>query len=1070
MVRMAGGTPREIESRVEAHVVGRRAACQALAREAHALLQGIGLDLGPRRLLLVGDVGTGKRHLLRALSAACNLPVVTCAAIQLADGEPLARIGSELLELSRTPVGGPLPAGILHVQGLDAIAAQPVAREALFGLLRGRTARIVHEGRILQFDSRRLLVVASVGLPELSRAIANRTGASSGYFAQARGEDRARDMRPGEEPDRRATEADLVTCGLDPVLLDHFPKFEVLEVLGQRELVRVLKLPGGPLERLRGDLDALGLELELGQDALERLAARCAQDGTDRLERELEALFTQVRHDGPELPLSGIGVVRLVRSGAHGLRVVRLRKSSRIQVPSPRVASAQPKQPTLPPRPPRAAVNTYGSDRWATLEDLAPLTTQPPTHGVWLQGDLVVERGRNPALLELHRNRGVCLADNPLDPELDIRRKNLLAIGKVGSGKTSRLILPLLRQDIADPRRSLVVIDAQGELTKFVYGWARKYRGPNARIVYFNPKDPRRSAAWNPIDAVRTNSEIRDFALTLASAAQRGERDSPYFTQQASTLLIFVLTALRRVEPSPNLGQVRRLLQRGFGALRELAQRTEHRELASWLEQGTNNQNMGTSWSELDNMLECWSDEDVCACTERTEFSFDSLEEPTILVFETPEQFGQAKLAGLRALFIHEYFRFLMQRGATREATELSTIPLYVDEFASAVGRLHELHLRCNTLRKRGLAIVAAVQYLDQIESLYGRDGAKAVLAAMGTKVFLPPLHEADAAFASSYSGTMTVETATAAASGAVASVDLVSAPVMTPGDVRCVPFDRELGARATLSLPSVPWFQMYLRPWFEETEDRTWFDSERESRGSEAFRPPLRATPLAPTPAADPKATSQQPAPRTFGEWQLDTSSTRGLSKLELEERLAELRKALNAERTMEEAARWWTEFEQLNDLRDVIAVAEQLVRCKASVLEFHGICRTARTDDVVASLLELERRRRVALVYGQGLGPEAAKRHGRARLPQSRPSKDAEDTPPATPEASGAPEQRSVSPAEEILRRLENRVAEIKARSQSPGKRNPASPSAPKPPPPRKRKNTRRDDDGADTNEVPF
>jgi len=1015
MAKVAGGTPREIEKRLRVRVVGQDGAVAALAREAHALLQGRALEKGARRLLLVGDVGMGKRHLLDALGEACNLPVATCAAIQLGEGDALAKIASEVLERTRHVPGSAPSAGIVHLQGLDSASANLTVREALFALLRGRDVKVVRDGRTITFDSRRLLFVASAGLPDLARTIALRTGAGTGYFAQPRGAEAEAGRGAG------ATEADLVACGLDHVLLDYFPKFEVLKPLGRRELLRVLKdVSGGPLERLREELGALGIDLEVGKGALERLVARCTSEGTERLERELDALFTQVRHDGPELPSSGVGVVRLVRSGSHGLRVVRLRKPSRIQLPLPRAASAAPRLPTLPERPPRAVVNTYGSDRWATLEDLAPFLEQAPEHGVWLQGDLIVERGRNPATLELVRGRGVCLADDPRNAQFDIRRKNVLAVGKVGSGKTAKFVLPLLRQDIADPSRSLVVIDAQGELTRFVYGWARKFRGPNARIVYFNPKDVARSAAWNPLEYVRTKTEIRDFALTLASASPRGERDSPYFAQQASTLLGFVLVALRRVEANPSLGQVRQLLQTGFGALRELATRAKHRELSSWLEQGASNPNMGTSWSELDNMLECWSDDDVCATTERTEFDFKTLDEqPTILVFATPEQYGHAKLAGLRALFIHEYFRFLMQRGEKGDATELATIPLYIDEFASAVGRLHDLHTRCNTLRKRGLAIVAAVQYLEQIEALYGRDGAKAVLAAMGTKVYLPPLHDTDSAFASSLSGTMTVETVTANASGAVASVDLVEAPVMTPGDVRSVPSDPQFGCRATISLPSSPWFQMYLRPWFDNAEDREWFDRSRAAVGGDAIQPPLREKPLALR--AAPTSASGLP-PR-----QLDISSTSNSSPQQIMIRLGELREAIGLENASAAVVRWWQEFEKRHDRRHLIAVVEELLRHEGSVDTLYQNLRSSACRDAIAALLEIERQQRVRFVFAQGIEPEDARRHGRVDFPSTR---EWEWTRPQAAKASSP----KVDP-EQLLSQLEERVQRIKERRANGG-----------------------------------
>jgi type IV secretory pathway TraG/TraD family ATPase VirD4 len=957
-------TATKIEAELSRRVIGRKAAVKALARAAHEVL--VRANSGGRArkepaatVLLIGNGGTGKQFLLERLGEAAGLPLVSVAASHFEATGARELVAMELIERARTAGESderPLEwngAGIVHVLGLEQLTGNARARENLLRLLEGQRFQVVRSGVAMPVDSSRLLFVASAWPPGLEDVVSGRLQGGGSYFARRpRANSATADWREAIE------ERDLAACGFDRALLAAFPTRVALGPLERDQVLRLLEgCEDSPLAAIRQRFAAAGVELRVDRKALERVVERC-KEGTDRLEHELQDALGDAFAQADELRGQGTIAVSLVRCGSLGLRVRRLR-ADREQPPTSRppdasVRAAHPRR--LPIRPTLATANVYGGEHWATEEDLAPLLT-PGKGGVQLHGDVIVERGRNPASLHALSSRSVWLADEPRHPQRDLRRKNLLAVGRVGSGKTSKLILPLLRQDIADPTRSLVVIDAQGELTKFVYGWARKFRGPQAKVIYFNPKDRERSAGWNPLDGVRTLTDVRDFAGTLAAAYPVGERDTPYFQQQAKILLTHVLTALGKLTPRPALANVRELLQGGLGALKRVGEESNYRPLLSWLDQAQGNSNMGTSWSELDNLLECWSDEDVCACTMTTEFEFESLDrEPTILVFASPEQYGRQKLAGLRALFIHAYFRFLMARGEGGDATELATIPLYVDEFASAVGRLDEFEVRCNTLRKRGLAIVAAVQYLDQIESVYGGSGAKSVLAAMGTKVFLPPLHDADATYASEHSGSMTVERLVANAAGGVAAVDLVRAPVMTPGDIRCIPAEPGFGERATISLPSMPWFQMNLEPWFSDPEDVAWFAGARTGEQPEGFAPPRRPAPLryeADLPVVEIRPTRGVEPARDRAD----------LTPEQVERLLKNTLAELDRGHVSGNARGWWADLRSVHadKLRGLLQFAEQVQLRRSNLEEVYRAAQASESTDAVAILHLLDYRRRI-------------------------------------------------------------------------------------------------------------
>ena len=90
-------------------------------------------------------------------------------------------------------------------------------------------------------------------------------------------------------------------------------------------------------------------------------------------------------------------------------------------------------------------------------------------------------------------------------------------------------------------------------------------------------------------------------------------------------------------------------------------------------------------------------------------------------------------LRPLANVIVVELLRYL-----TKYAEECpgQTLPrpvgLVVDEFASALGRLPDIHIKLNTLRSRNVSVVAAIQSIGQIKGNYGEDW-ESVLSGFST-------------------------------------------------------------------------------------------------------------------------------------------------------------------------------------------------------------------------------------------------------------------------------------------------------------------------------------------------
>src|SRR5262249_9828830 len=152
---------------------------------------------------------------------------------------------------------------------------------------------------------------------------------------------------------------------------------------------------------------------------------------------------------------------------------------------------------------------------------------------------------------------------------------------------------------------------------------------------------------------------------------------------------------------------------------------------------------------------------------------------------------------------------------------------LIIDEFASAVGRLKDLEVRVNTLRKRGLCLVAAVQALEQIHTTYGREGGNNLMAGMGTLCVIPPIDHADAEHIAHRAGYTTGQEGVLAGDGVTPTgVHASRRPILDPDDLQGLPEHPTLGLRMSLLLPGTWPFQLHLPPMYEMAEFKESFSS----------------------------------------------------------------------------------------------------------------------------------------------------------------------------------------------------------------------------------------------------
>jgi hypothetical protein len=205
-----------------------------------------------------------------------------------------------------------------------------------------------------------------------------------------------------------------------------------------------------------------------------------------------------------------------------------------------------------------------------------------------------------------------------------------------------------------------------------------------------------------------------------------------------------------------------------------------------------------------------------------------------MLVIEVHET-DVGKLRQIINLFMNHLFARLIALSADAPAGRLPyPCSLFLDEFASAVGKIDDMEVRLNTVRERGVSVVAAVQSLSQL-AVYGT-AAPQVLAGFASKVYFAGLEWSDAEYASRQAGVTTVDAACPDERGLDGGPPApVARAVLLPEEVARPVVHPTFGPPATLFLADVPPVQVYLRPAYDLPLMARFLDEEAAAEGPDA-------------------------------------------------------------------------------------------------------------------------------------------------------------------------------------------------------------------------------------------
>ena len=564
---------------------------------------------------------------------------------------------------------------------------------------------------------------------------------------------------------------------------------------------------------------------------------------------------------------------------------------------------------------------------------------------------------------DLRGSSGIVVKNGTLHIPRGERNRHMLIVAKTGSGKTTKMILPILYNDCLCPHRSTIIIDSKQEMWSKLAGMTRKYN-PEKNIMMFNPLDTLRSLSWNILDKVETDTDCKLIAnsVIMATDEPQAKQDSPFFRNSALQVLNALMVGLMHdPEEKLSMPRIHELLNHGMQSLCDWLEAHPHaiRTSKAFVELArSGSQNADTIMSELSMRLQAWDLKAIRATTFENEIDLERIiKEPSLFVVELRES-ELKMLRPLANVIVVELLRYLTKYAEECPGQSLPRpVGLVIDEFASALGRLPDIHIKLNTLRSRNVSIVAAIQSIGQIKGNYGEDW-ESVLSGFSTKVFMPSLDYMDSEWASKESGMMTVRYRTMSKGNnrkitenfshrnTGVNEQIQQRQVLTPGEV-----GRPSDNQATFFLPETPVFQGHLTPFYKVPEMLKRItelsDPEHEVMQREAA---IEYQEVLPEAVIKKEGEDQGQTPQAAND---------DLSEDELRTALEEIKaKRLDWENTTGDARRWWEAFEEENKTRLalVLKVAQEIVDREATITDFFLAYVYSNTDNIQATLAYLD------------------------------------------------------------------------------------------------------------------
>ncbi len=322
-------TPTEIRRHLDRYVIGQAGAKKQLANAVCYHYHQTRRDdpfYQKKNILMIGNTGVGKTHLVEVLSEFIGVPFVKADATKFSGTGYVGRsVNSLVRELAEKADHNLERAehGIVFIDEIDKICSSDSADRDVSGrdvqtnllklleetevslvdpsnpasMMRGMQTMFQGEKEAdRRINTRKILFIVSGAFPDLEGIIADRLDRGGlGFTAEV---DRSRDL----EVLRHCEPRDLMDYGLEAEFVGRLPVRTYLDDLDEEDLYRILtESESSVLQQYRRDFESYGIELEFTDDALRAVADRASDQGIGArgLTSVLETVLYDFMHELP---------------------------------------------------------------------------------------------------------------------------------------------------------------------------------------------------------------------------------------------------------------------------------------------------------------------------------------------------------------------------------------------------------------------------------------------------------------------------------------------------------------------------------------------------------------------------------------------------------------------------------------------------------------------------------------------------------------------------------------------------------------------------------------------------
>jgi len=569
----------------------------------------------------------------------------------------------------------------------------------------------------------------------------------------------------------------------------------------------------------------------------------------------------------------------------------------------------------------------------------------------------------------VHLLHSYAIAHNPKAEPIDmgllplplgVDSPNLLALGRSGSGKTQKIMLPAARHAF-QCGWSIVYVNVKGvKQTRLLRGMARKYR---RRAQTIAATKNNRGIACTLLEGCSNLGRAKEVTEVLVATAARRSRngEGAWTYNQADEWLQHSIVAICNDNPKSrrNLTEIRRVVQ--SASYMEFAK--EHQNFpvlmrfARYLADG--NRNAETITATIAECTAMIDDIEEFLSVSRDEFSFESFAENGGALIIEIDQADVRRLRPFVTLFLTRLKSALQRKANASPTGKLSNKTVIIIDELMASGPIPGLAEDLHTCRELNYSFIAGAQSIAQLSSIYGED-AQVVLDGFQTQLAIAGgLDYMTAEYLSRRTGQATI-----ALPGVSEPSDqdgdlavnrhwtLSSRPVFLPSEIASPCEHPQLGMPATIisGTGKTPAFQAYLQAIYQDGGMEKLLEEVDTTEDDDLRRVPLKKCKTDRKSLLSKSQPSESPPP--------GITNTAGWSADQISAKLEQVKQAIKWGSTDGSAKKWWIDFEDdnKNHVPLVLRLAEELAIRNATITDFFLAYVYSGTDSIKANLHYLD------------------------------------------------------------------------------------------------------------------